>query len=145
MDPSKIDHVGIAVENLEEASVFYKDVLGLELIGTDEVPSQKVKVAMFRIGESRIELLEPTSPDSSIAIFLEKKGQGIHHIAYSVHDVNGAITELIEKEVKMIDKQGRPGAGGSSIAFIHPKASGRVLTELCQHQFSQSLKGKGKE
>ncbi len=133
MDLSKIDHIGIAVESVDEASVFYRDVLGLELIGTDEVPSQKVKVAMFRIGESKIELLEPTSPDSSIAIFLEKKGQGIHHIAYGVTDVNGTVLELVEKEIKMIDKEPRPGAGGSKIAFIHPRASGRVLTELCQH------------
>lgn len=133
MDLSKIDHIGIAVESVEKASVFYRDTLGLELIGTDEVPSQKVKVAMFRIGESKIELLEPTSPESSIAVFLEKRGEGIHHIAYSVADVNGALTELIEKEVRMIDKEPRPGAGGSKIAFIHPKASGRVLTELCEH------------
>ena len=133
MDLTKIDHIGIAVHSVEEASVFYRDVLGLELIGTDEVPSQKVKVAMFKIGESKIELLEPTSPESSIAIFLEKKGQGIHHIAYSVADVNGAVIELIEEEVRMIDKESRPGAGESKIAFIHPAASGRVLTELCQH------------
>lgn len=133
MDLSKIDHIGIAVESLKDSMGFYRDVLGLELIGTDEVPSQKVKVAMFKIGESKIELLEPTSPESSIAIFLQKKGQGIHHIAYSVSDVNGSIKELIEKEVKLIDKESRPGAGGSEIAFVHPKASGRVLTELCQH------------
>lgn len=133
MDLNKIDHIGIAVENLEEASVFYRDLLGLEMIGTDEVPSQKVRVAMFKIGESKIELLEPTSPDSSIAKFLEKKGPGIHHIAYGVTDVNRTVIELIEKEVRMIDKEPRPGAGGSKIAFIHPKASGRVLTELCEH------------
>ncbi len=133
MDLSKIDHIGIAVESLKDSIGFYRDILGLELIGTDEVPSQKVKVAMFKIGESKIELLEPTSPESSIAVFLQKKGQGIHHIAYSVSDVNGSVKELIEKEVKMIDKEARPGAGGSEIAFVHPKASGRVLTELCQH------------
>ena len=133
MNIGKIDHIGIAVKSVDEASVFYRDILGLELVGTENVPSQKVKVAMFRAGESRIELLEPTSPDSPIAVFLEKKGQGIHHIAYGVADVNGAVTELIEKEVKMIDKEPRPGAGGSKIAFVHPKASGRVLTELCQH------------
>ncbi|PIE52844.1 methylmalonyl-CoA epimerase [Candidatus Fermentibacteria bacterium] len=133
MNVNKIDHIGIAVESLEEASVFYREALGLEHMGTEEVPSQKVRVAMFRAGESRIELLEPTSPDSPIASFLEKKGQGIHHIAYSVKDAAGAVTELIEKEVRMIDKEPRPGAGGSRIAFVHPKSSGRVLTELCQH------------
>lgn len=133
MDLSKIDHIGIAVESLNDSIGFYRDILGLELIGTDEVPSQKVKVAMFKIGESKIELLEPTSPESSIAVFLQKKGQGIHHIAYSVRDADGSIKELIEKDVKMIDKEARPGAGGTKIAFVHPKASGRVLTELCQH------------
>ncbi len=133
MNANKIDHIGIAVNSVEEASVFYRDILGLEFLGVEEVPSQKVKVAMFKIGESKIELLEPTSPDSSIAAFLEKKGQGMHHIAYSVTDASGAVTELIEKEIKMIDKEPRPGAGGSKIAFIHPKASGRVLTELCEH------------
>ena len=133
MEVTSIDHIGIAVENLEEASVFYRDALGLEALGTEEVPSQKVRVAMFRVGESKIELLEPTSPESPIAVYLQKKGQGIHHIAYRVSDASGAVSELVEKEVKMIDSQPRPGAGGSRIAFVHPKASGRVLTELCQH------------
>ncbi|HOP27469.1 MAG TPA: methylmalonyl-CoA epimerase [Candidatus Sabulitectum sp.] len=133
MHVKKIDHIGIAVESLDDASVFYRDALGLESLGVEEVPSQKVRVAMFKVGESKIELLEPTSPDSPIAAFLEKKGQGIHHIAYSVSDASGAVSELLEKEVQMIDKEPRPGAGGSKIAFVHPKSSGRVLTELCQH------------
>jgi len=133
MEVTGIDHIGIAVENLEEASVFYRDALGLQFLGMEEVPSQKVRVAMFQVGESKIELLEPTASDSPIAVFLEKKGQGIHHIAYSVTDATGAVSELVEKEVMMIDSQPRPGAGGSRIAFVHPKASGRVLTELCQH------------
>ncbi len=133
MHVKKIDHIGIAVESLDDASAFYRDALGLESLGVEEVPSQKVRVAMFKVGESKIELLEPTSPDSPIAAFLEKKGQGIHHIAYSVSDASGAVSELLEKEVQMIDKEPRPGAGGSKIAFVHPKSSGRVLTELCQH------------
>lgn len=133
MNVKKIDHIGIAVESLDDASVFYRDALGLESLGVEEVPSQKVRVAMFKVGESKIELLEPTSPDSPIAAFLEKKGQGIHHIAYSVSDASGAVSELLEKEVQMIDQEPRPGAGGSKIAFVHPKSSGRVLTELCQH------------
>jgi methylmalonyl-CoA/ethylmalonyl-CoA epimerase len=133
MHVKKIDHIGIAVESLDDASVFYRDALGLESLGVEEVPSQKVRVAMFKVGESKIELLEPTSPDSPIAAFLEKKGQGIHHIAYSVSDASGAVSELLEKEVQMIDKEPRPGAGGTKIAFVHPKSSGRVLTELCQH------------
>jgi len=133
MNVSKIDHIGIAVTSVEDASVFYRDVLGLPLLGIEGIPSQHVKVAMFQVGESKIELLEPTSAESSIAVFLETKGPGIHHIAYSVHDASGAVKELIEKEIQMIDKEPRPGAGGSKIAFIHPKSSGRVLTELCQH------------
>ena len=133
MTVEKIDHIGIAVESIEKWIGFYRDVLGLDYSGSEEVPEQKVRVAFLTIGDSKIELLEPTSPDSPIAVFLERKGPGIHHIAYGVTDVNGAVTELIEKEVKMIDKEPRPGAGGSKIAFVHPKASGRVLTELCQH------------
>lgn len=133
MNVTGIDHIGIAVENLEESSAFYRDALGLKSAGTEEVPSQKVRVAMFKVGESKIELLEPTSPDSPIAVFLQKRGQGIHHIAYRVTDASGAVSELMEKEVRMIDTEPREGAGGSRIAFIHPGASGRVLTELCQH------------
>jgi len=133
MQVNRIDHIGIAVENLDEASVFYRDALGLAFAGIEEVPSQKVRVAMFQVGESKIELLEPTSPESPIAAFLAKNGSGIHHIAYSVTDASGAVAELIEKEVQMIDSEPRPGAGGSKIAFVHPRASGRVLTELCQH------------
>ena len=133
MDVTRIDHIGIAVESIEDASAFYRDALGLESLGTEEVPSQKVRVAMFSVGESKIELLEPTSPDSPIAVFLEKKGPGIHHIAYSVTDASGAVRELVEKKIRMIDSEPRPGAGGSRIACVHPGASGRVLTELCQH------------
>jgi methylmalonyl-CoA/ethylmalonyl-CoA epimerase len=128
-----IDHIGIAVEKLDESVPFYRDVLGLESLGTEEVPSQKVRVAMFRIGESRIELLEPTAPDSPIAVFLEKKGQGIHHIAYSVDDVTGMVADLSGRGVEMIDRSPRPGAGGSLIAFIHPRSSGKVLSEICEH------------
>ncbi len=133
MKIKKIDHIGIGVENLDESMAFYRDVLGLELIGIEEVPSQKVRVAMFAVGESRIELLEPTSPDSPVAAFLESRGQGVHHIAYSVSDAAQAVVELTGAGVNMIDKTPRPGAGGTKIAFIHPRASGRVLTELCQH------------
>ncbi len=133
MKVSRIDHIGIAVENLEEAVAFYRDALGLVFLGFEEVPGQKVRVAMFAVGESRIELLEPTSPDSPIAGFLQSRGQGIHHIAYSVPDAEEAVRVLVEAGVNMIDSAPRPGAGGSRIAFIHPRASGRVLTEICQH------------
>jgi methylmalonyl-CoA/ethylmalonyl-CoA epimerase len=133
----KIDHIGIAVESLQEALVFYRDKLGLEYLGTEEVPSQKVRVAMFGVGQSRIELLEPTSPDSPVAAFLEKRGPGIHHIAYSVADATGVVERLSSKGVEMIDRVPRPGAGGSRIAFIHPKSSGKVLTEICEHAPSE--------
>ncbi|OPL17718.1 MAG: methylmalonyl-CoA epimerase [Candidatus Aegiribacteria sp. MLS_C] len=136
MGVTGIDHVGIAVESLNEAIPFYRDRLGLEYIGTEEVPDQKVRVAMFAAGESRIELLEPTSPDSPIAAALEKRGPGIHHIAYSVDDVRSKVGSLVGMGVRMIDREPREGAGGAMIAFIHPSDSGRVLTELCQHTHS---------
>ncbi len=133
MEARRIDHIGIAVESLKQALPFYRDMLGLELLGTEEVASQKVRVAMLAVGESRIELLEPTSDDSPIAGFLKKRGQGIHHIAYAVDDAAAAVERLVDKGVRMIDDSPREGAGGARIAFVHPKASGRVLTELCQH------------
>ncbi|MFO7948827.1 MAG: methylmalonyl-CoA epimerase [Candidatus Fermentibacteraceae bacterium] len=133
MEATRIDHIGVAVESLEEALPFYRDMLGLSLLGTEEVADQKVRVAMLAVGESRIELLEPTSDDSPIAGFLAKRGQGIHHIAYAVEDASTAVEELKEKGVRMIDESPREGAGGARIAFVHPRASGRVLTELCQH------------
>ncbi len=128
-----IDHIGIAVESIEASAPFYRDVLRLEDLGTEEVPSQKVRVAMFGVGEARIELLEPTSPDSPIAQFLEKRGQGIHHIAYSVDDASAVVQTMLGAGVEMIDRQPRCGAGGSLIAFVHPRSSGKVLTEICEH------------
>jgi methylmalonyl-CoA/ethylmalonyl-CoA epimerase len=133
MSVMKIDHIGIAVESLEEAMPFYRDVLGLVWLGIEEVPSQKVRVAMFAVGESRIELLEPTSPESPIAAALEKKGPGFHHVAYSVDDAVVAVAGMTGLGVRMIDSEPRPGAGGTKIAFVHPAASGKVLTELCEH------------
>jgi len=128
-----IDHIGIAVESLEEAMPFYKEYLGLKFLGIEEVPSQKVRVAMFSVGESRIELLEPTSEDSPIAKAIEKRGQGMHHIAYSVDNASDEVDLLKQKGIRMIDNTPREGAGGTRIAFVHPVASGRVLTELCEH------------
>jgi len=133
MSVNRIDHIGIAVENLEEAMAFYRDVLGLPFLGIEEVPSQKVRVAMFSVGASRIELLEPTSPESPIAAALEKRGPGMHHIAYSVDDAGEAVADMIGMGVRMIDSSPRPGAGGTKIAFVHPAASGKVLTEICEH------------
>ncbi len=128
-----IDHIGIAVAELESAMPFYRDCLGLEFLGTEEVPSQMVRVAMFRVGDSRIELLEPTSPESPIAKAIEKRGPGMHHIAYSVDSAEEEVESLVSKGVRMIDSTPREGAGGTRIAFVHPAASGKVLTELCEH------------
>lgn len=129
---NKINHIGIAVKNIETAIPFYRDQLGMEFEGTEEVSEQKVRVAFLKVGESRIELLEPTSPDSPVAKFLEKNGEGIHHMAYEVDDITATLAELKRKEVRLIDEQPRLGAHGSLIAFLHPKATGGVLTEICQ-------------
>ena len=128
----KINHIGIAVKNLATAIPFYRDHLGMELEGTEEVTEQKVKVAMLQVGESRIELLEPTTEDSPVAKFIEKNGEGIHHIAYEVEDIGAALNNLKDKGVRLIDETPRNGAHNSLIAFLHPKATGGVLTEICQ-------------
>jgi methylmalonyl-CoA/ethylmalonyl-CoA epimerase len=129
---TKINHIGIAVKSLDESLPFYRDQLCMSFAGSEEVSEQKVKVAMLRIGESMIELLEPTSFESPIARFLEKNGPGIHHIAYEVADIEAAIAELQAKGARMIDTVPRIGAHGTRIAFVHPKSSNGVLTELCQ-------------
>ncbi len=128
----KINHVGIVVKSLEDSIPFYRDQLGMTFEGTEEVAEQKVRVAFLQIGESRIELLEPTSEDSPVAKFLEKKGEGVHHMAYEVDDVEVALTKMKEKGVRLIDETPRRGAHNSLIAFLHPKATGGVLTEICQ-------------
>jgi methylmalonyl-CoA/ethylmalonyl-CoA epimerase len=132
--PSRIDHLGIAVRSIEEASGFYRDVLGLKCSGTEEVPGQKVRVAFFPIGDTRIELLEPTADDSPIARFLEQRGPGLHHIAYRVDDLSATLAALRKAGVRLIDEAPRDGAHGMKIAFVHPKATGGVLTELCQRE-----------
>jgi len=128
----KINHIGIAVKNIEASVPFYRDALGMQFEGTEEVSEQKVRVAFLAVGESRIELLEPTSPDSPVAKFLEKNGEGIHHIAYEVADLTAALAALKAEGVRLIDETPRHGAHGTLIAFLHPKATGGVLTELCQ-------------
>ncbi len=128
----KINHIGIAVASLDAQIPFYRDVLGFKSLGTEEVPDQKVKVAMFAVGEVKIELLEPTSEDSPIAKYLEKKGDGIHHIAYETDGIISEIKHMEESDITMLDKVAREGAHGTKIAFLHPKSSGRVLTEICQ-------------
>lgn len=129
---TKINHIGIAVTSLDEAVPFYRDNLGMTLQGTEEVAEQKVRVAFLAIGESKIELLEPTAPDSPVAKFLEKNGPGIHHLAYEVEDIVASLTKLEAEGVRLIDRTPRAGAHGAQIAFLHPKSSAGVLTELCQ-------------
>lgn len=129
---TKINHIGIAVKSLDETIPFYRDNLSMELGGIEEVVEQKVRVAMLRIGESMIELLEPTAEDSPVAKFIEKNGAGVHHIAYEVADIDAAIAALLGNGTRMIDEKPRHGAHGSRIAFVHPKSSNGVLTELCQ-------------
>jgi len=128
----KINHIGIAVKSLEAAIPFYRDVLGMAFEGTEEVAEQKVKVAFLAVGESRVELLEATSDDSPVAKFLEKNGEGVHHIAYEVADLAASLETLKAQGVRLIDETPRRGAHDTKIAFLHPKASGGVLTELCQ-------------
>ncbi len=128
----KISHIGIAVNKLDEQIPFYRDVLQLQFLGIEEVAEQKVRVAMFNVGDVHVELLEPTNPESPIAKFIEKKGQGIHHIAYQVDSAKATISDLKAKNIQMIDNEPRQGANGMQIAFIHPKATLGVLTELCQ-------------
>ncbi len=132
MNLSHIEHIGIAVNNIEEAKKYYEDVLGLKCYAIEEVEDQKVKTAFFMIGQTKLELLEPTSPESPVAKFLEKKGQGIHHIAFATDDVNSSLLEAEEKGVKLIDKEKRNGAEGLSIGFLHPKSTMGVLTEFCE-------------
>jgi len=128
----KVDHIGIAVKSLEETLPFYTEVLKLPLLGIEEVESQKVKVAFLQAGETKLELLEPTSVESSIATFIEKRGEGIHHVALGVTSIKERITEMKEKGIRMIDEAPRPGAGGAHIAFMHPKSASGVLYELCE-------------
>jgi methylmalonyl-CoA/ethylmalonyl-CoA epimerase len=129
---TKINHIGIAVKSLEESLPFYRDQLSLPFAGIEEVAEQKVRVAMLQIGESKIELLEPTSEDSPVARFIEKNGPGIHHLAYEVEDIEAAIDLMTAGGARMIDERPRNGAHGTRIAFVHPKSSNGVLTELCQ-------------
>jgi methylmalonyl-CoA epimerase len=128
----KINHLGIATKGIDEALKFWEDALGLENVHTETVEDQKVRVAMLPIGESRVELLEPTSDDSPISKFLEKRGGGLHHIAVEVEDINAALERLKAQGMRLIDEQPRIGAEGCLVAFVHPAASGGVLLELVQ-------------
>jgi methylmalonyl-CoA/ethylmalonyl-CoA epimerase len=128
----KIDHLGIAVNSIDEGKNFWSNVLGLSFEGAETVAEQKVTTAFFPVGESEVELLESTSPDGPVAKYIEKKGQGIQHIAFQVENIEAALQELKDKGIQLIDQIPRRGAGGAKIAFLHPKATGGVLVELCE-------------
>ena len=130
----KIEHIGIATESIEKSLNFWRDALGLELIHTEEVADQKVRVAMLPLGEPRIELLEPTSEDSPVAKFLAKRGAGVHHIAVQVDDIHAALERLKGQGARLIDETPRTGADNCLIAFVHPSSSNGVLLELVQHE-----------
>ncbi len=132
MKTLKIDHIGIAVTNLDETLKFYTEVLGLECQGTEIVAEQKVRVAFLPVGDTEVELLESTDSEGPIARFIEKNGEGVQHIAFRVDNIEEAIAHMQEKGMKMIDEKPRYGAGGAKIAFVHPKGTSRVLVELSQ-------------
>ena len=133
MDITHIEHIGIAVKSIEEQLPYYEGVLGLKCYNIETVEDQKVKTAFFKFVETKIELLEPTGPDSTIAKFIESRGEGVHHIAYATKSVKNALKKAEEKGVQLIDKEPRKGAEGLNIAFLHPRSTGRVLTEFCEH------------
>ena len=130
----KIDHIGVAVKNLENSPHLFKDILGMQYSGKEVVEEQNVKVAFLPIGESEIELLESTSSDGNIARYIEKNGEGIHHIAFEVDDLESMLEELQQKGIRLIDKEPRYGAGGTRIAFLHPKNTNGILVELCERK-----------
>ncbi len=131
---NKLDHIGIAVNDLEDSVKFYEEILGLKLQGIETVEEQKVKVAFLPLGDTEIELLEATSPDSPIAKFIESKGQGVQHLAFKVDNIEKALEEMKEKGIRLIDEKPRYGAGGARIAFLHPKSTNGVLVELCERK-----------
>ncbi len=132
MNATHIEHIGIAVNSLQEAIPYYEKILGLSCYAIEEVKDQKVRTAFFKIGQTKIELLESTSSDGPVAKFIEKKGPGLHHIAFAVEGLQERLDELNKKGVSLIDQQPRKGAEGLSIAFLHPKSTHGVLTELCE-------------
>jgi len=130
----RVDHIGIAVKDMEQAKKFYSDVLGMAALGEEVIEQQKVKVCFIPCGDSEVELLESTSPDGPIAKFIEKNGEGIQHLALRVDNLEAALTDLKEQGVRLIDETPRYGAGGASIAFVHPKATGGILLELSERK-----------
>lgn len=134
MNPSHIEHIGIAVSNLEESIKLFEKLLGVKCYSIEEVPDQKVRTAFFRLGHTKIELLGSTDPEGPVGRFLEKKGEGIHHIALAVSDVESHLKDAGTAGIKLIDAQPRKGAEGLSIAFLHPKSTAGVLIELCEEK-----------
>lgn len=132
MEPTHIEHIGIAVKSLDEAIPFYENILGLKCYNVEEVSDQKVKTAFFKVGATKIELLESTDPEGPIGKFIEKRGEGIHHLAFAVKDLNKKLEGLESRGVRLIDRESRKGAEGLDIGFLHPKSTFGVLTELCE-------------
>ncbi|MDR1732519.1 MAG: methylmalonyl-CoA epimerase [Synergistaceae bacterium] len=132
MNPTVIDHIGVAVKNLDSALKFWESTLGIKCTGVEEVAEQKVKTAFLPVKDTEVELLEPTADDSPVGKFIEKKGEGIHHLAIRVPDVQKALDELKAKGIRLIDEKPRRGAGGAKIAFIHPSATGGILLEISE-------------
>ena len=134
MNAKRIEHIGIAVKSIEQARKFYEEVLGLKCYAIEEVHDQKVKTAFFKVGETKIELLEPTSADSPVAKFIEKRGEGLHHVAFAVNNTAEALSEAEEKGIRLIDKEPRKGAESLLIGFLHPKSTNGVLFEFCSEE-----------
>jgi methylmalonyl-CoA epimerase len=134
MKVTKLDHIGIAVKNMDEALAFYRDTLGISPASEEIIEEQKVKVAFLPLGDTELELLESTSPDGPVAKFIEKRGEGIQHIALRVENIEEALKELKEKDFRLIDQQPRYGAGNARIAFLHPKATGGILLEISERK-----------
>lgn len=134
MNLTHIEHIGIAVKDLKQAIKYYEEILGLKCYAIEEVKDQKVRTAFFKIGQTKIELLESTDPEGPVARFIEKRGEGIHHIAFAAENMTSALSELKNKGIKLIDETPRKGAEGLDIVFIHPKSAYGVLTELCENQ-----------
>lgn len=132
MEITHIEHLGIAVKSLETAIPYYEEKLGLKCYSIEEVKDQKVRTAFFKVGQTKIELLESTDPEGTIAKFIEKRGEGVHHVAFATTGVQAALDELSGKGVQLIDKAPRKGAEGLNIAFLHPKSTHGVLTEICE-------------
>jgi methylmalonyl-CoA/ethylmalonyl-CoA epimerase len=133
MNVSHVEHIGIAVKNLQESIQLYEIILGTSCYGMEEISDQKVRTVFFKIGQTKIELLESTDPEGPVGKFIEKKGEGVHHIAFAVQDLTETLKEVEKKEIRLIDRQPRLGAEGLHIAFLHPKSTGGVLIELCEN------------